>query len=138
MAAKAGKNLTVFGQETEFDGVLEFTDSLVITGKFHGTINATGDLEVEKSAVCDVDKILADSVIISGQVKGDIEAKNHIELCSGSNVKGDLKAVKLRISDNVEFEGQVSMIDAVPEKDFFSTASEEFKNSLIMRTNEAH
>ena len=138
MASNTNGNLTVFGQETEFDGVLEFTDSLVITGKFHGTINATGDLEIEKSAVCDVDKILADSVIISGQVKGDIEAKNHIELCSGSNVKGDLKAVKLRISDNVEFEGQVSMIDAVPEKDFFSTASEEFKNSLIMRTNEAH
>ena len=33
---KQKKNLTVFGQETEFDGVLEFTDNLVITGKFKG------------------------------------------------------------------------------------------------------
>ena len=34
------KNITVFGEETEFDGVLEFKDRLVITGKFSGKINA--------------------------------------------------------------------------------------------------
>ena len=39
------KNITVFGSETEFDGTLEFRDSLVITGKFSGKIIApTGDL----------------------------------------------------------------------------------------------
>ena len=26
------RNITVFGEETEFDGVLEFSDHLVITG----------------------------------------------------------------------------------------------------------
>lgn len=138
MASNANGNLTVFGQETEFDGVLEFTDNLVITGKFHGTIKATGDLEIDKSAVCDVDTISAGSVIISGKVKGNVEAKNHIELCSGSNVKGDLSAAKLRIADNVEFEGQVSMVDQSPDLDIFSVASEEFKKSLYMRSNEAH
>lgn len=138
MASNSNGNLTVFGQETEFDGVLEFTDNLVITGKFHGTIKATGGLEIDKTAVCDVDKISANSVIISGQVKGNVEAHNHIELCSGSKVKGDLTAAKLRIADNVEFEGQVSMIEQSPDLDIFSVASEEFKKSLIMRNNEAH
>ena len=46
MSGFSAGNLTVFGQETEFDGVLEFSDNLVITGKFHGTINASGDLEI--------------------------------------------------------------------------------------------
>ena len=32
------KNITVFGEETEFDGVLEFSDRLVITGKFSGSL----------------------------------------------------------------------------------------------------
>ena len=73
--AKSDKNLTVFGQETEFDGVLEFTDNLVITGKFHGTINATGSLDIEKSALCEVDKITAHSVVISGNVTGDVIAE---------------------------------------------------------------
>lgn len=134
--AKSDKNLTVFGQETEFDGVLEFTDNLVITGKFHGTINATGSLDIEKSALCEVDKITAHSVVISGNVTGDVIAEERIELCNGSRVKGDLTAARLRIADNVEYEGQVVMTDHVPDEDIFAVASEEYKKSLIMNTNE--
>ena len=121
--SKENGNLTVFGQETEFDGVLEFTDSLVITGKFHGTIKATGDLEIDRSAVCDVDVMNAESIVVSGKVTGRIEASERVELCSGSRVKGDIKTARIRISDNVEFEGQVSMLSEVPDIDIFSVAS---------------
>lgn len=138
MANKENENLTVFGSETEFDGVLEFTDSVVITGKFHGTINASGNLEIEKSAICNVDNMKAQSVVISGQVTGNVEGKERIELCSGSKVKGDLTSARLRIADNVEFDGKVSMIDEIPSTDIFAVGSQEFKNSLVMRTNEAN
>lgn len=129
-------NLTVFGQETEFDGVLEFTDNLVITGKFHGTINATGNLEIDKTAVCKVDKMLAQSIVVSGQILGNIEAQEKVELCSGSKVKGDIKTSNLRIADNVEFDGQISMLPENPDIDIFELASSEYKNSLIMKKNE--
>ena len=138
MANKENENLTVFGSETEFDGVLEFTDSVVITGKFHGTINASGNLESEKNAICNVDNMKAQSVVISGQVTGNVEGKERIELCSGSKVKGDLTSARLRIADNVEFDGKVSMIDEIPSTDIFAVGSQEFKNSLVMRTNEAN
>ena len=135
--SKENGNLTVFGQETEFDGVLEFTDSLVITGKFHGTIKATGDLEIDRSAVCDVDVMNAESIFVSGKVTGRIEASERVELCSGSRVKGDIKTARIRISDNVEFEGQVSMLSEVPDIDIFSVASAEYKDALIKKTDEA-
>lgn len=138
MANKENENLTVFGSETEFDGVLEFTDSVVITGKFHGTINASGNLEIEKNAICNVDNMKAQSVVISGQLTGNVEGKERIELCSGSKVKGDLTSARLRIADNVEFDGKVSMIDEIPSTDIFAVGSQEFKNSLVMRTNEAN
>lgn len=138
MANKENENLTVFGSETEFDGVLEFTDSVVITGKFHGTINASGNLEIEKNAICNVDNMKAQSVVISGQVTGNVEGKERIELCSGSKVKGDLTSARLRIADNVEFDGKVTMIDEIPSTDIFAVGSQEFKNSLVMRTNEAN
>ena len=138
MANKENENLTVFGSETEFDGVLEFTDSVVITGKFHGTINASGNLEIEKNAICNVDNMKAQSVVISGQVTGNVEGKERIELCSGSKVKGDLTSARLRIADNVEFDGKVSMIDEIPSTDIFAVGSQEFKNSLVMQTNEAN
>ena len=135
--AKETENLTVFGQETEFEGVLEFSDSLVITGKFEGTIKATGSLEIDKAAVCNVDKITAESIVVSGQVNGNLEGKERVELCNGSKVKGDIRTARLRIGENVEFEGQVSMIENMPDIDLFSVASSEYKNALIMKTDEA-
>lgn len=135
--AKETGNLTVFGQETEFEGVLEFSDSLVITGKFEGTIKATGSLEIDKAAVCNVDKITAESIVVSGQVNGNLEGKERVELCNGSKVKGDIRTARLRIGENVDFEGQVSMIENMPDIDLFSVASSEYKNALIMKTDEA-
>jgi cytoskeletal protein CcmA (bactofilin family) len=137
MAKEKSGNMTVFGEETEFDGSLEFTDSLVITGKFKGTIKATGSLEIDKTAVCNVDKMSAESIVVSGQITGNIEGRERVELCNGSKVKGDIRTARLRIGDNVEFEGQVSMIEDVPDVDLFSVASAEYKNALILKTDEA-
>ena len=129
------RNFTVLGSETEFDGVLEFTDDLKISGKFNGTIIAEGNLEIDKAAVCSVDKMSANAIIISGTVTGDIEAAERVEMCYGSKVKGNVTTARLRIADNVDFEGQVTMLDKEPEVDLFSVASDEFKQSLILKSD---
>ena len=134
---KEKKNTTVLGQETEFDGVLEFTDNLVITGAFKGSIKATGDLEVDKTGICDVELITANSVVVSGKVDGRICAQERIELCSGSAVKGELETGRLRIAENVDFDGSVTMIDSVPDVDLFSVASAEYKQALVVRNGDA-
>lgn len=128
------RNFTVLGSETEFDGVLEFTDDLKIKGKFNGTIIAEGNLEIDKTAVCSVNKMSANSIIISGTVDGDIEATERVEMCNGSKVKGNVTTARLRIADNVDFEGQVTMLEQEPDVDLFSVASEEFKQSLVLKT----
>lgn len=132
------KNLTVFGQETEFDGELEFTDSLVITGKFKGTIKASGDLKIDKSAVCDFVTVSAESIIISGNVSGQLEANERIEMCSGSSVTGDVTTGRIRIADNVNFEGSVTMLESVPDVDLFSVASDEYKQGLVLKSDLPH
>lgn len=129
------RNFTVLGSETEFEGVLEFTDDLKICGRFNGTIAAEGNLEIDKVAVCTVDTMSANSIIISGTVTGNIEAKERVEMCSGSKVKGNVTAARLRIADNVDFEGQVAMLDTEPSVDLFSVASDEFKQSLILKSD---
>lgn len=135
--AKENENLTVFGAETEFNGTLEFTDSLIITGKFSGTIKATGSLEIEKNAECRVDVMDAGSIVVSGFVSGDINASDRVELCNGSRVRGNISAARIRIADNVDFEGSVSMLEEEPSTDIFETASQEYRQSLIMKTDEA-
>ena len=133
---KEKRNITVFGSETEFDGVLEFTDRLVITGKFNGKIEAPeGDLEIAKSADCHVDSIKTNSIVKSGNVEGTIEACERVEICSGSTVKSDITTSRFRIANNVEYTGQVSMLEKEPESDLFSVASSEFKQSMIVKAD---
>ena len=130
------KNITVFGEETEFDGVLEFSDRLVITGKFSGKINAPeGDLEVAKNAVCKVDKIDANSIIVSGDVTGDMNAAERVEICSGSKVSGNITTARIRIANNVEFSGDVNMLDKEPDVDLFSFVSSEYKQAMIIHSD---
>ena len=47
---KLPRKLTVFGEDTDFDGELEFSDDLIISGKFSGKIKSSGDLLVKKTA----------------------------------------------------------------------------------------
>lgn len=127
--------LTVFGQETDFDGELEFSDDLIITGKFHGNIKGTGNLEIAKNAVCNVNTIIAKSVVISGTLVGNVKANESVEICNGGVVTGDIVTARIRIEDNVNFEGNVTMIEGLPDDDLFSTASSEYKSAFIMKSD---
>ncbi len=134
--AKDTESVTEFGVTTRFDGKLICTGVLIISGKFNGTIESSGDLEISKSAECTVDTMSAKSVVVSGRVTGDIEGRERVELCKGSAVKGDIKTTNLRIADSVEFEGSVSMLEDEPEIDLFALGSEEFKQALVRKTSE--
>ena len=128
-------NVTVFGPETEFDGELEFSDKLIITGKFNGKIKTSGDLEIAKDAVCTGEAITARSIIVSGSVTGNLEASERVEICSGSSVTGDITTARLRIASDVNFEGQVTMLDKEPDIDLFSVASSEYKDALALKSD---
>ena len=130
------KYITVFGEDSEFDGVLEFRDRLVITGKFNGKINApTGDLEIAKTASCTVEGIVANSIVVSGSVKGDMKASERMEICSGSIVESDITTARIRIANNVDYSGQVSMLEAEPEVDLFSVSSAEYKQAMVIHSD---
>ena len=131
------RNITVFGEETEFDGVLEFSDRLVITGKFSGKINApSGDLEIAKNAACKVSTIDANSIIVAGgDVQGDMNAAERVEICSGSKVSGNITTARIRIANNVEFSGDVNMLEKEPDVDLFSVASSEYKQAMIIHSD---
>lgn len=123
-------NITVLGEETCFEGYLEFTDSLVVTGRFEGTIKSEGKLEIAKTAECEVDEMSASSILIAGSVKGNINARDRLEIRSGSKITGDIKTRKLRIAENVEYQGSVTMLDDVQDVDVFSVLTSEFKEQL--------
>jgi cytoskeletal protein CcmA (bactofilin family) len=126
------KNITVLGTETEFSGELTFKDNLVITGKFNGSINATGDLEISKEAICNVENISVNSVVVSGKVRGDIVSQKFVEMKNGSTIQGNVTTSRIRIEDGVDFQGKISMVESAEKTDLFSMNSSEYKDSLTL------
>lgn len=128
-------NVTVLGEKTQFNGTMKFTDTLVITGGFRGTIQATGDLEIASSAIVSTDTIEAKSVVVSGKVAGVITATERLEMNANSVVRGDIQTARLRIDDNASFEGQITMLEPVNDIDLFAVSSKEFKDSLVIKSS---
>jgi cytoskeletal protein CcmA (bactofilin family) len=120
----------VLAKTAVFNGVLRFTKPVCIQGKFTGTIDATGELTVDKGAVVDADSINVSSISVLGRVSGNIFAEDRVDLFSGAEVSGDISARRLRIADGVLFEGQCSMVDAEKDIDIFSHSQDEIKDVL--------
>ena len=134
---KPGKKkakLIVFGNTVSMDGFLKFKETLCIQGKFKGTIEATGALIVDKGASVEADHVSVSSLTINGSVSGQIRAVDKVDMLSGSQVRGDVAASRLRIADGVLFEGQCSMTGISKDVEIFSRPTEEIKAEL-QRTN---
>ena len=131
---KDNSQKVIFGSSTSFNGRLSFREPLSIQGKFRGTIEASGDLTVEKGAVVEADHISVTSLEVHGTVIGAVHAVDKIDLFPGAEVRGDLTAARLRIADGVLFDGQCSMTSISKDVEIFSRPTEEIKAEL-QRTN---
>jgi len=123
--------VVTLGRETKFNGLLKFKETLRIQGQFKGTIESGGDLIVDKDAVVHADHINVDSLIVYGDVTGDVNAVDKVDMMTGAKVRGDITAAKLRLADGVLFEGQCSMTGVDEEVEIFSRPIEEIKAELL-------
>jgi cytoskeletal protein CcmA (bactofilin family) len=103
---------TVFSNETSFNGVLKFDTSLKIEGSFKGKIESKGHLIIGENAKIKAN-IKAASIVIAGEVRGDVEAFERLELLSTGKLYGNIKTKKLKMADGVIFEGGCEMLSSV-------------------------
>jgi len=124
--------VVILGKTTNFTGILKFKTTLRIQGVFKGTIDAEGDLIVDKDAVVEADHITVRSLTIFGSISGTVHAVNKVDMMSGAKVQGDVSASKLRIADGVLFEGKCRMMSTDKDKDIeiFHRPTEEIKADL--------
>jgi len=132
MGRKEEKAKVTFGTGTVFNGTLRFKESLCIKGKFKGTIEATGEasLIVDKDAIVEADKISVTSLIVHGTVIAPIVAENMVDMFPGAKVRGDVTTARLRIADEVVFEGQCNMTKVDKDIEIFSRPIPEIKTEL--------
>ena len=95
---------TVLAEDISFEGDVSFSKPLMIKGLFSGSINAIGDLYIDKDAVVDAE-IKASSVVVRGKVKGNITADSKVELQGSAEVVGDITAPRIVMEPGCLFDG---------------------------------
>jgi cytoskeletal protein CcmA (bactofilin family) len=98
----------LLGRGSEFEGKLTFEGTVRIDGKFNGTIVTNDVLVVGEGAKVSAE-ISAGTVIVHGEINGNVKAKNSVELHHPARMKGNIETTSLMIEKGVTFEGQCKM-----------------------------
>ena len=96
--------------EPELDGELLFKDMLRVNGHIRGTVQSErGTLIVDESATVDA-SIEVGVAIISGEVNGDVFARERVELGRGAVINGNISTPLLSIKPGATFHGDCRML----------------------------
>jgi cytoskeletal protein CcmA (bactofilin family) len=98
----------LLGQGAEFEGKLTFAGTVRIDAKFKGSIMTNDVLVVGEHARIDAD-ITCGTVIIHGEVNGNVKAKTAVELRHPAKMRGNVESPALTIEKGVTFQGESKM-----------------------------
>lgn len=98
----------LLGAGAEFEGKLTFAGTVRIDARFKGTIVTNDVLVVGDRARIDAD-ITCGTVIVHGEVNGNIRAREAVELRAPARVKGDVETPSFSLEKGVVFQGQTTM-----------------------------
>ena len=106
------RNVSVIGPTLEFKGELSADEDLVIEGKIEGTIAPhQKNLTIGKQGRVNAD-IHATSVIVEGELNGDIHSEVLVSLSKSAMVTGNIYCSRLVMEEGATFNGKIEMVVA--------------------------
>jgi cytoskeletal protein CcmA (bactofilin family) len=111
---KGDTMMNILGNGTKFKGNLKVAGSLRIDGEFDGDMTVSETLIIGKSGKLK-GTIKAKNSIIGGNIIGNLNTNEKVELQSGASFEGDLVCKKLIIEEGVLFDGNCKMTDKKTE-----------------------
>ncbi len=127
--SSANKVRTVLGDETRFNGILRFKDSLKIDGHFEGAIESPGFLMVETGAEVVAD-ISVGILVVGGIIHGNVTAAERLELLPGGRIIGNIRCPNLIMAESTGFQGRCEMLADPAGVDIFSVSLDRLKKTL--------
>ena len=106
---KGGDVIGFIGEGMTFEGKLTFNDTVKIDGTFSGEIDAKGTLVIGETGYVK-GQIKVGSAIVTGEIKGTLEAATRVEIKSPGKMFGDITTPNLIIGEGVVFEGNCIMV----------------------------
>ncbi len=101
----------LLGAGAEFEGKLTFKGTVRIDAKFTGSIVTNDVLVVGEHARMDAE-ITCGTVVVHGEVNGNIKARNAVELYRSAKVHGNIETPSLMVEKGVLLQGEVKMAQA--------------------------
>ena len=99
---------TVIGDGLTIEGEITGDDEVVVHGTMRGTLSTSEAVSVAQGAVVEAD-VSASSVMVAGQVTGNVTAQDRIDIQAGGRLVGDVKSARFTIADGASFKGSVDM-----------------------------
>ena len=116
LGATADRSSARLGSSLHVKGEISGNEDLLIDGTVEGLIQ----LDERKLTVGATAKVTADiiarEVVVYGNVKGNVRAKDRIEIKKDGSVNGDLTTSRIMIEDGAYFKGSIE-IDRASEKE---------------------
>ncbi|MFN8369993.1 MAG: polymer-forming cytoskeletal protein [Bacteriovoracaceae bacterium] len=100
----------IIKQGCKFEGNLAFSGTARVEGIINGSIFSNDTLIIAEGAVVNAD-INANTVLISGTVKGNIRASSRVEIRKPARFEGTVMAPSLIVEEGVIFHGTTKMRD---------------------------
>jgi len=107
---ETGSATAFLGKGAKLVGKISLDGPARIEGHVEGEIEAKDTLTVGEDAVVKA-KIVGTTVIVHGQVTGDITARSRLELRTPGRIQGNVTTATLVIQEGTTFEGHCSMSD---------------------------
>jgi len=98
----------LLGRGAKFEGKLTFQGTVRIDATFIGSIVTNDVLVVGEAARIDAE-ITCGTIVVHGEVNGNIKAKTAVEIHHSARVRGDLETPSLVIQKGAQFQGGVRM-----------------------------
>ncbi|MFT5431574.1 MAG: cytoskeletal protein CcmA (bactofilin family) [Myxococcota bacterium] len=108
MSNQAAEVNALLGRGSEFEGKLTFEGTVRIDGKFTGEIVSNDTLIIGEGARVKAEIAVA-TVIIYGDVIGNIRSKSAVELHAPARLKGNITTPALVVDKGVVFDGNCVM-----------------------------
>lgn len=97
---------SLIAADLTIEGKIEGSGHVRIAGRFKGDVNVQGHLTIERGAKV-TGGVRASTVVIGGELEGNIEAASRVELLETGMLVGDLKAGSLTVAAGSRMRGQV-------------------------------
>jgi len=109
-AVPGGEVNALLGRGSEFEGKLTFVGTVRIDGKFVGDVVSEGMLIIGEGAKVKAE-IVVDTVVVQGEVHGNIKAKAGVELLAPGRLRGNIQTTSLSVQKGAIFNGSTVMED---------------------------